>query len=259
MDPDIVQFCKQCQVCQRFKPARPVKAPLQNMPIGRPRERLGVDILELPESTADNRYALAVQDYFTKWQRAFPLHNQTASTVAKQLVQLFHQMGPPEILHTGQGRTFESSVLKEVWYAFGVKKTRTTPYHPQGDGPVERTNRTILQILRTLAEKDSQWDELLPAAALSYNTSQHTSTGFTPYEMMFGRQHFGMNRMADRNQQFRYDTSSYHDQLLTRMNKAFYMAKFNLAQAAERQRRGYNARIDVKRIFHVGDAVWLYR
>ncbi|KFD60843.1 hypothetical protein M514_26979 [Trichuris suis] len=63
MDRDVLLFCKKCTVCQRCKLGRPVRAPLKKMPVGMPWERLGADILELPESTAGHRYALVVQDY----------------------------------------------------------------------------------------------------------------------------------------------------------------------------------------------------
>uniref|UniRef100_A0A5S6QBE1 RNA-directed DNA polymerase n=1 Tax=Trichuris muris TaxID=70415 RepID=A0A5S6QBE1_TRIMR len=259
MRRDVTRFCNECQTCQKCNLPRPTKAPLQNMPIGRPWERLGMDILELPQSSAGNRYALVIQDYFTKWVSALPLKDQTATNIAKHLVNLFCQMGPPEVIHTDQGRNFESDVLTEVWNTFRIRKTRTTPYHPQGDGLVERTNRAILQILRTLAAKDSEWDHLLPAAVLAYNTSKHTSTGFSPYQLIFGRQSFDVNHITRMHENNRYDPPSYYDPLLTRMKRAYITAKRNLYEAAERQCRQYNAHTDACRTFHPGDKVWLYK
>ncbi|KFD66787.1 hypothetical protein M514_20931 [Trichuris suis] len=97
------------------------------MPVGMPWERLGADILELPKSTAGHRYALVVQDYFTKWLSVFPLKSPTAAAVAQQLIQLFYQMGPPRIVHADQGRNFESDLLKEVCRAFGLRKRELLP------------------------------------------------------------------------------------------------------------------------------------
>ncbi|KFD59564.1 hypothetical protein M514_28255 [Trichuris suis] len=207
------------------------------MPVGMPWERLGADVLELPESTAGHRYALVVQDYFTKWLSVFPRKSQTAAAVAQQLIHLFYQMGPPPIVHTDQGRNFESDLFKEVCRTFGTKKMRTTPYHPEGDGLVERGNRTILQILRSLADKDSQWDQLLPAAVLAYKTSQHATTSFTPYELMFGRQPLLVDGPFHVLGQQGYDPPSYHDQLLARMQRKCHSARSHIQKAAERQRR----------------------
>ncbi|KFD50521.1 hypothetical protein M514_08589 [Trichuris suis] len=192
--------------------------------------------------------ALVVQDYFTKWLSVFPLKNQTASAVAQQLIQLFYQMGRPRIVHTDQGRNFESDLFKHG---------RT--YHPEGDGLVERSNRTILQILRSLADKDSQWDQLLPAAVLAYSTSQHVTTGFTPYELMFGRQPLLVDGPFHILGQQGYDPPSYHDQLLARMQRTYHSARSHMQKAAERQRRAYDAHNTAKPVYQAGDSVWLYR
>ena len=108
---------------------------------------LAVDILEVPVSYKNNRYLLMVQDYFTKWAEAIPLRDQTAARIMEELVKLFSTLGIPEALHSGQGQNFESTILKDTLEAFGVRKSHTTVYHPQGDSMVERLNRTLLQLL----------------------------------------------------------------------------------------------------------------
>ena len=107
-----------------------------------------MDILQVPLSTNNNRYLLVIQDYFTKWADAIPLPDQTASRITVELIKFFCTYGPPQVLHSDQGRNFESAIFTQVLDAFGVHKSRTTPYHPQGDGMVERFNRTLLQLLR---------------------------------------------------------------------------------------------------------------
>ena len=92
-----------------------------------------------------------VSDYFTKWVEAYALPDQTAQTVADVLVRDFIcRFGAPTYLHSDQGKNFESHLLKEVCQLLGIKKTRTTAYHPQCDGQVERFNRTLLQMLTGL-------------------------------------------------------------------------------------------------------------
>jgi len=75
---------------------------------------------------------------------------------------LFYAYGPPQILHSDQGRNFESSILAQTLEAFGIKKSRTTAYHSQGNGMVERFNRSLLQLLRTYVDSQSDWERYLP-------------------------------------------------------------------------------------------------
>ena len=105
---------------------------------------IAVDILQVPLSTNNNRYLLVIQDYFTKWADAIPLPDQTAPHITAKLIKFFSTYGPLQVLNSNQGCNFESA---EALHAFGVQKSQTTPYHPQGDGMVERFNRTLLQLL----------------------------------------------------------------------------------------------------------------
>ena len=116
---------------------------------------VAVDILEVPVSSRNNRYLLVVQDYFTKWADAIPLRDQTANRITEELMKLFATYGQPESLHSDQGRNFESAILRQTLDAFGIKKSRTTAYHPQGDGLVERFNRSLLQLLRAPVDKQT--------------------------------------------------------------------------------------------------------
>ncbi|KAL5515712.1 hypothetical protein EMCRGX_G000917, partial [Ephydatia muelleri] len=145
---------------------------LTNIPIGRPWQMITIDILEVPVSTKNNRYLLVIQDYFTKWADARPLKDQTAVRIKAELVKLFCTYGIPEIVHSDQGRNFESSVVQSTLDAFGVVKSRTTPYHPQGDGMVERFNRSLLQLLRTYVERQEDWEQHLPLV-LGYEATSY--------------------------------------------------------------------------------------
>ena len=91
---------------------------------------------------------MVIQDYFTKWADAIPIPDQTAPRITSELIKFFSVYGPPQILHSDQGRNFESTILAQALDAFGIRKSRTTPCHPQGDGMVEQFNKTLLQLLR---------------------------------------------------------------------------------------------------------------
>ena len=124
-------------------------------------ERIAIDVLgPLPVSEDGNKYILIAMDYFTKWPEAYPLPNQEAVTVAKVLVEEFiSRFGMPIELHSDQGRNFESRVFAELCSLLGIKKTRTTPLHPQSDGMVERYNRTLeKQLAIFVNENHKDWD-----------------------------------------------------------------------------------------------------
>ena len=144
MAKDIQLYCQQCTTCQQAKLPNPGRAPLCNIPIGKPWEMLAADILEVPVSRKNHRYLLVIMDYFTKWVEAVPLHDQTAASITKAITKICSTFGIPSILHSDQGRNFESHMLRQMLQAFGIKKSRTTAYHPQCDGMVEQFNRSLL-------------------------------------------------------------------------------------------------------------------
>ena len=132
MVSDVNKHCQQCITCQQSKLPAPTRAPLISLPVGKPWEMIAVDVLEVPISFNGNWYLLVVQDYFTKCANVFPMPDQTAKCITKELIGLCSRMGLPSVLHSDQGRNFESTILKQTLDAFGVTKLHTTAYHPQG-------------------------------------------------------------------------------------------------------------------------------
>ena len=183
----VERHCRKCTNCEKFKLPQPTRAPLTSMPIGKPWQMVAVDILTVPISTNGNKYLLVIQDYFTKWATTIPLPNQSAATITSALINLFSQMGMPDAVHSDQGRNFESAILRQSLDAFGISKSYTTAYHPEGDGMVKRFNRSLLQLLRTYVETESDWEKHLPLTLYAYRTAVHASTEVSPHILMFGR------------------------------------------------------------------------
>ena len=148
-----------------------------------------MDIVGLfPESESENKYILVVSDYFSKWVEAYGIANQEASTIAQTLVdEFFCRFSPPRQLHSDQGRQFESQVIAQICKLLGIVKSRTSLYHPQSDGQVERFNRTFLNKLATSAKDHPwSWEHHLRKVCFAYNTSVHPTTGFTPSICFWG-------------------------------------------------------------------------
>ena len=181
MAKDVEQHCRECIKCQKTKPTLPQKAPLINVPIGRPWQVIAVDILEVPVSCHNNRYLLVIQDFFTKWPEVIPPPDQKASRITTEMIKFFSAFGLPDVLHSDQGRNFESAILRQTLDAFGITKSHTSAYHPQGDGMVECFNRSLLQMLRAFVDKNADWERYLPLMLYAYRTAVNSSTGATAF------------------------------------------------------------------------------
>ena len=140
---DIRRWCHCCKECNIRKPkVGPKKSPLKQKIVGMPWEWIAMDIMgPLPKSNSGNLYILVIGDYFTKWTESNALKDHTAQTIADVLVnQWICRFGVPRIIHTDQGRDFESNLIHEMCHLLDIEKTRTCPYRPQSDGMVGRFN-----------------------------------------------------------------------------------------------------------------------
>ena len=150
---DVKHWCSTCVSCATRKPGGPKrKGPLQPVIVGYPLQLVAVDILgPLPETSGGNSYILVAEDYFTRWLEAWPIPNQETKTIARILLnEMFFRFSLPDQILSDQGRQFESGIMEELCKLLQIEKSRTTPYHPQGDGLVERANRTLLSMLSTV-------------------------------------------------------------------------------------------------------------
>ena len=151
---------------------------MQSSQIGAPLDRMAVDVLgPLPE-TEGFRYILVVGCYFTKWHEAIPMADATSKTIVRAMVDhVFTRLGVPRTLHSDRGTDFESKLFKEMCELLQIRKTRTSAYHPQSDGMIERFKET-----------GSNWCQYLQVTMMAYRSAVHTVTGMTPNEMMLGRE-----------------------------------------------------------------------
>ena len=184
-------YVRQCPRCQQAKtPAIKTHQPLGQLSATRPLQLVAMDFSLLERASDGRELVLVLTDTFTKWTVAIPVTYQSAKTVVKVLVEdWITKFGVPEQLHSDQGRSFESEVVRELCSHYNIKKTRTTPYHPQGNGQTERFNRTMHGLLRTLPPTEKKnWPKHLPELVFWYNATVHSTTGHSPYSLLFGRE-----------------------------------------------------------------------
>ena len=151
MHRDIAEYCRGCAACQKCRKFKSTCAPMVPLPIiGEPFSRIAMDMVgPLPRSRSGNKYVLVLCDYATRYPKAIPLKNTDAETVAEELLALFSRVGIPNEILTDQGSNFQSQLLKELYRLLRVDAIRTSPYHPQTDGLVERSDP------KSYAEEDS--------------------------------------------------------------------------------------------------------
>ena len=183
---DVAEWCRQCQ---KHSPIKNFRAPLVPLPvIEEPFGLIAMDVVgPLPRSGLGNKYVLVVRDYATRYPEAIPMKTVDAEHVAEELVTMFTRVGVPREILTDQGTNFTSKLLSELYRLLHVRPIRTSPYHPQTDGLVERFNETLKSMLRKTAQKGKDWDKLLPYLLFAYREVPQASTGFSPFELMYGR------------------------------------------------------------------------
>ena len=151
---------------------------LHPIPVQRPFQILGVDIMELPVTEKGNHYVIVFQDFLTKWPLVFPAPDQKAIRIARLLAEeVLPLFGCPESLLSDRGTNLLALVMQDVCQLLGTTKLNTTAYHPQCDGMLERMNRTLKSMLRKhVAKFGSQWDRYLPGILWAYRNTPHEST-----------------------------------------------------------------------------------
>lgn len=187
---DHVTGCLECHKAKRSygnatPPLHPIPVPPHSF------YRIHLDIVgPLPPSTEKNyRYILVIVDSFSNWCESFPMQSQDATEVAKILFQeVICRYGAPRIIVTDRGSNFLSKLVSAVCERFQITRHHTSSFHPQSNSVVERVNGFLGQALRTLCmDNQSNWAELIPAIMLSFRNAVSSSTGFTPYQVLFGR------------------------------------------------------------------------
>ena len=259
MSSEIEDWCRKCEVCQRRRnPVPSQRAPLQSISTCRPGELVTMDIVEYAQSSRGYRYCLVMIDHFTKWLELFPLRNQKAETIAKKVFDgWIPRHGAPEQLHHDQGKNLTAEIIREVCSFLEIWNTRTTPFHPQSDGASERSIRTVNNMLaKVVAEDQRNCDLYVPSTCFAYNTAVHSTTGYTPSYLEYGRELRLPSDLVMKDQQTPKNNShtEYATGLKKRLAKAFECSRETL-ESSHRTQKHYYDRWARGNIYKEGDLV----
>lgn len=261
MKRSIEDYIKKCISCQKNKMnQRKTKMPLEITSTARnPFEKCFLDIVGPLNITDDrNKYILTFIDDISKFVVASPIPNQEVETISKTFVKnIICKHGIPSEIVTDQGANFMSDIFKNVCKLLRIKKINTTAFHPESNGSLERSHLGLVEYLRHFINPDqSDWDNWLPFYAFTYNTTPHSATGLTPFEILYGHKaSLPSTILAKPEPTYAYD--DYVSDLRQKLRFCRDMAHKNLINAKEKSKENYDKKVNV-RIFSVGDKILLY-
>lgn len=246
MAKDVTSHCRSCLTCAHYNKSGQKRAPLQPRPIlTEPFEVMALDIIgPLPKTKGGFRYALTAICLATRWPTAVPLKNIKSHTVAQAMMEVFSQTSLPLKILTDQGSQFMGKLCKEVMTILGIDQSRTSPYHPQTNGAVERLNKTLKEALAKQHDAGISWSEALPIVLFHLRQHDHTSTGLSPHQLVYGWEgrslldliHAGW---TDKQVQ-KFDLTAYATQLASTLSTLRDIGASNAMVAQEKRKELYD-------------------
>ena len=266
MAHDLRNRIRKCGRCKKFEAALPI-APLKPLACSGLGELLHVDFTSIEETVPLHqepviRNVMVMQDHFSKYVVAYVVKDQTARTATEMLRNgYFGLFGAPAYLVSDQAKAFTGHLISNLCELYAVQKLRTSPYHAQTNGQVERMNQTIIRMIGKLEEdKKARWSEHLPEMLAAYNGTHSAVTGYSPYFLLFGRK----SRMPvdclfptlhDSPHQAKMEVSVAAMQ--KRLKEAFTVARHLTSQEAARQRHYYDRKAEAVAL-QPGDIVMVH-
>ena len=238
MKNDIENYVrKRCRCLISKKPHLPARAPMVPIISTHPFELLTIDYLHLDKAKGGYEYALVCCDHFTKFIQVYATKNKSALAAAEKIYNdLVLKYGFPTRIHHDQGKEFNNSLFKRLHQLAGTNVSRTTPYHPMGNGLTERTNRSLINMLKTLeGSEKNNWPKHLAKLSYAYNVTVNKTTGFSPHFLLFGRSPrlaidamFELDLGAD--QKIAKSYEKYTEEWRSAMSQAFNIVKKHMQE-----------------------------
>ncbi|KAJ8040380.1 hypothetical protein HOLleu_14652 [Holothuria leucospilota] len=263
---DVAKFCKTCHSCQMVgKPNQNIPAaPLKPIPaFEEPFSRVIIDCVgPLPKSRAGHQYILTIMCASTRFPEAIPLRNIKARTVLQALLKFFTLFGLPKEIQSDQGSNFMSTVFQQMLYELGIDQIKSSAYHPESQGALERFHQTLKNMLKTYCHgNERDWDEGIPFVMFAARESIQESLGFSPFELVFGHTVRGPLKLLK--EKWLSDPGEdihlldYVSRFKARLHGACELAQGNLRHSQKKMKVWYD-KTTVKREFKPGDKVLVF-
>ena len=261
MPKEAVEHCRSCEVCQKCKKEKARKVPLVEREIlTEPFEVLAMDLVgPFPKGKGGYTYVLTTVCMSSKWPEIIPLKSITAKAVAEAMMQVFATTGIPLQLLTDQGSQFVGSLVGQLCKDLHIDKLKTAPYHPECNGVVERMHGTLGAMLTKAASLGMDWVAQVPFALFALRSSPNKDTGFSPFELVFGRSvrtpldilHQGWAQMSFQE----LDVDEWSEWLVARLEIWHDLLRDKSTEASKGRKKSYD-RKTVDRTLAKGDKVW---
>ena len=260
---DVSKYCKTCHTCQMVgKPNQTIpKAQLQPIPaFDEPFNRILIDCVgPLPRTKSGNEYLLTIMCTSTRFPEAIPLRNIKTKSIVKALIKFFTFVGLPKSVQSDQGSNFMSGIFQQVMHELGIKQFRSSAYHPESQGALERFHQTLKNMIRSYCfDTEKDWDEGIHLLLFAVRESVQESLGFSPFELVFGHSVRGPLKLLKEkflsNDETPLNLLQYVSDFRNRLSRACEIARSNLKTSQGKMKARYDNHV-IDRKFKPGDKV----
>ena len=189
MGQQVIKHCRSCTICQRCARPRARQVPMVERKIlSEPFESMAFDLVgPIPKGKGGYRYLLTCVCMASKWPEAIPIKCMTANAVAMGMIEIFSRVGVPLRLLSDQGTQFVGKVITKLCDSLQIDMIQSAPYHPEGNGVVERMHGTLNAMLTKASRQGLNWVGQVPFALFALRSAPNRDTGFSPYELVYGK------------------------------------------------------------------------
>ena len=186
---EVVTYCRSCVSCQRCAKPRARQVPMmERRVLSEPFESLAFDLVgPFPKGKGGHRYLLTCVCMASKWPEALPIRSMTANAVAQGMLEIFSRVGKPLRLLSDQGSQFVGKVISKLCKSLQIERIQSAPYHPEGNGVVERMHSTLGAMLTKASNQGLDWVGQIPFAMFALRSAPNRDTGFSPFDLVYGR------------------------------------------------------------------------
>ena len=260
---DVAKWCKECHTCQLGgKPNQNIpQAPLHPIPaFDEPFSHIIIDCVgPLPKTKSQNEYLLTIMCSSTRFPEAIPLKSIKTNTILKALIKFFTLFGLPKSIQSDQGTNFMAHAFQQVMNQLGIKQYKSSAYHPESQGALERFHQTLKTMIKMYCiENSKDWDEGVHLLLFAVRESVQESLGFSPFELVFGHAVRGpllllKEKWLDEDPE-KISVLKYVATFKDRLFRAGQIAKRNLQESQSKMKVWYDRKAK-SRCFEPGDRV----